>query len=271
MTYYLAPIFLAACMGVIFYFKQHRHFLLFAFVLFLINVGLVIQIIPYGQAVVADRYTYLAHIALFLAVGYVLQTLLATKKEWRPSIQIALVVFIFFCIFKTFTQNKVWANSATFWTYRLTNDKEDYFTYFGRGNYYYSQNNIEAALADFQKAASFNRPNGALYNNLGFCYYLKGDYNNALQWFVRATQYTPQDAEAHNNKGNALYMLKDFNSAIQAYNTTLQLNPKHLAAMEFRGLSYLNLQQKEQACKDLQTAAQLGNAEAGQYWQQYCK
>jgi tetratricopeptide (TPR) repeat protein len=271
MTYYIAPLFLAVCVGAIFYFKQHRHFLLFAFALFLINVGLVIQIIPYGQAVVADRYSYLAHIALFLAVGYILQTLLTTKKEWKPSIQIGVVVFAIFCTFQTFTQNKVWANSATFWTYRLTNDREDYFAYFGRGNYYYSQNNIEAALADFQKAASFNRPNGALYNNLGFCYYLKGDYNKALQWFMRATQYTPQDAEAHNNKGNALYMLKDFNAAIQAYNTTLQLNPNHLTAMEFRGLSYLNLQQKEQACKDLQTASQLGNAEAGQYWQQYCK
>jgi hypothetical protein len=54
---------------------------LFGFLFFAVNIFLVLQILPVGDAVMADRYTYVSYIGLFIIIGFFL-------KDWPLSLKI---------------------------------------------------------------------------------------------------------------------------------------------------------------------------------------
>ena len=49
--------------------KKYRKPLIFGLLFFLFTIVLVLQIIPVGQALVAERYTYIPYIGLLFIIG----------------------------------------------------------------------------------------------------------------------------------------------------------------------------------------------------------
>ena len=110
---YLAPLFLAALLFVIWQFRKNR-LVVFGFLFFLVNVVLVLQLIPIGMTIVSERYTYVPYIGLAFMF-----TMLASEylKEKRlvPAIAGAVVIFSLFG-FLTFKRTQVWKDSDSLWT-----------------------------------------------------------------------------------------------------------------------------------------------------------
>ena len=121
----------------------------------------------------------------------------------------------------------------------------------------------------------------------------KSDYQQAIVEFNKSTELEPLDHEAYNNRGEAYFKLgnyqqarDDFNKALIAINNGHEPNPggfvglaeinkrfniqfprQSLEAKYYRnrGLAYEKLGNKNQATKDLKTAAMVGDQEAQKY------
>jgi tetratricopeptide (TPR) repeat protein len=270
-AYYFTPLILVFLTFLVWYFDKHRKFVIFGLGFFLVNIALVIQIVPYGQVIVADRYTYLSHISLFLLLGYALFEFNKLYPKLRNYVGALVFAFAVVCVGMTFWRNQIWRNSRTLWSDVIDKNPTYYLPYAGRGGYYYERGNYDAALADYKKAVSFKPNNGSVYNNTGLCYYIAKDYKRALENFSVAIQYDTKDAEIFNNLGNAYYMLQDYKEAIKIYDKVLQLNQQHASAYHYRGLCHALSGNKMQACADFQQALSLGNAESARNIESFCK
>jgi protein O-mannosyl-transferase len=212
---------------------ESRKLIKFAALFYLLSISIVV-FIPVGKADVADRYTYLPYIGLSMIL-FVLIKNVFQKRFKRTIIVSGTVILILFSIL-TFQRNKIWKDSFTLWTDVIQKYPNAELAYYGRGNYYQSVQNFQAALIDFNKSIE-----------------IKPDFPLAF-----------------NNRGAVKLFLKDFNGALQDLNKSIFLDPKDKWAYYNRALVFLNLNLNITACNDLQKSVELGNSMAIDVMNKFC-
>ena len=147
--YFYCSFIIIPCFGALFWYawKKEKRILFFSFAFFLISLAPVLQIIPHGRAMLAERYTYIAYLGLFILIAHLL------RKYYSHMLFkiITLTVIITFSSI-TYVRSSVWKNGETLWTDVIESFPHDYFAYTNRGDYYFNENKLELALEDVNKS-----------------------------------------------------------------------------------------------------------------------
>jgi len=114
MLYYIVPLVLLVLIWLLFRMKERRKLIIFSFGFFFITIALVLQIIPAGNVIMADRYTYLPYIGLFFFIAVMTKQFMSDKK-YRNIINGALFIYIITCCYFSFERTKIWHDSMTLW------------------------------------------------------------------------------------------------------------------------------------------------------------
>ena len=77
------------------------------------------------------------------------------------------------------------------------------------------------------------------------------DYKSAVGHLTKAVQELPKSADAHNMLGYSYRKLGTFDKSMEHYQTALKLDSEHLSAHEYLGELYLDLNQLNNAEKQL--------------------
>jgi tetratricopeptide (TPR) repeat protein len=77
------------------------------------------------------------------------------------------------------------------------------------------------------------------------------DYKGALGYLTKAVQELPNDADAHNMLGYAYRKTNVFDKSMEHYQRALKLDANHRSAHEYLGELYLDLNQLDNAEKQL--------------------
>ncbi len=156
--------------------KRNKRIYLFCLLFFLVSLIPVLQIIPYGRAMLAERYTYLAYFGLFVILAYGIQELFLKLKERKTTellIKTCLATFFLFLSVFTYNRTKVWENGESLWTDVIDKYPDDYFAYSKRAEYYSNEQEMDLAKHDVNKSIS-------LYSNYVIAYHLKGKISKKL-------------------------------------------------------------------------------------------
>jgi tetratricopeptide (TPR) repeat protein len=79
------------------------------------------------------------------------------------------------------------------------------------------------------------------------------DYKSAVGHLTKAVQESPNDADAHSMLGYSYRKLGTFDKSMEHYQKALKLDAKHRTAHEYLGELYLEMNQLENAEKQLAT------------------
>ena len=125
-------------------------------------------------------------------------------------------------------------------------------------------NQIEAALAEFERAVAIAPHFVEALCNRGAILLAMKRHNEALQSFDAALSINPQLFEALNNRGNALSELGRFEEAVACYDRALRARPGVFEVLLNRGNALLGAQRIEEALTSYEQALakQPGNAPA---------
>ncbi|HWB64233.1 MAG TPA: hypothetical protein VG603_12025 [Chitinophagales bacterium] len=108
---YLYPCFSLMAVAIL-WFQRHNKLLVFGSLFFLFNIVLLLQFIPVGVAIMADRYTYIAAIGpafiLGTAAGYL-------RNYWPKLFYVPLLFTGLLLLYLGHQQTKIWENDATLW------------------------------------------------------------------------------------------------------------------------------------------------------------
>ena len=248
--YYIAPAIVLIIIALLFFIKKEfRHHLLFGLLFFFISLILVIQIIPVGQAVVAERYTYVPYIGLAFIVAYGYEFL---QKYISRNILISFaVIYAVFLIATTWQQTKTWENSEILWTKVLKVYPDNQIAYNNRGLYRTEKGMTKEAFEDFNRLIAINPEYKDVYNNRATaCFNIK-DYNCVVKDLDQAITRKPNNSKLYNNRGLAKSYLKDISGAISDYNKAIELDTSNTDAFNNRINAKESLNDFEGAIKDI--------------------
>ena len=235
---------------------------------FFLTIVLVI-FIPVGQAVVAERYTYVPYIGLFMILGRVYLYLgerkytFSSKLRYAPAAVIGIMLIVF--AHGAYARNTVWRDTPTLFSDVIDKYPETGIAYNNRGNVRRDQNDFQGAMEDYNKAIELNYNDA--YNNRGILRNRMNDYKNAIEDFNRALHGKSDRDIAHYNKGIAKLNLGDFSGAVEDFSKAIEINPQYSDAYNNRGfVRYEKLSDFIGAIHDFDTAILLSPAEPDIYY-----
>jgi protein O-mannosyl-transferase len=219
----------------------------------------VIGIVQSGPQAMADRFTYIPLIGLFIMVAWGVPDLLK-KFNYRKAILRASSVLIILCLsIITWKQIDYWQNSIKLFDHALKVTDYNWFTYSARGAAYNNLGNSRQAIDDFSRAIEIKPDYIYAYYNRGVAYSNLGNYKQAINDYDRAIEINPSYALTYNNRGAAYSRLGNYKQAIEDYGKAIEIKPDLAEAYNNRGFFYLTHGDKISGCRDVQKACALGN------------
>jgi protein O-mannosyl-transferase len=143
--------------------------------------------------------------------------------------------------------------------------------YKNRGQILFRQGKYGEALNDLNKALEIKPDAPEIWvMKAETCFQMK-NLNDALSAYSRALELNPRLYDAWMEKALLEFTMKDYDLAIRDFSAAIAVNPQSGNAYCDRGINKFNIKDTKGACLDWKKAAELGNHEAIQYLQIYCK
>jgi len=240
-----------------------RKEILFGLAFFLISISIMIQIIPFGFAHVAERYTYVSYIGLFYIAA---QAVSLTRKH--QTRKLALWIFLLFAVVfsgMTFQRIGVWKDGITLFTDVIEKNPKVYHGYMIRGIIRSGTEDLEGAWQDFDRSVELNP---------GFtnCLRLRGYLNNRLKHFDAALRDLGQtisrdstQADDFINRGISNDAMGNAAAAMRDYDKAISMNPMLALAYDNRGVLKAKAGDADGALADINKALELAPESAGTY------
>ncbi|MFH0866732.1 MAG: tetratricopeptide repeat protein [Bacteroidota bacterium] len=235
--------------------------LIFGAAFFIIVMSVMIQIVPVGFALTAERYSYVSYIGIFFIAG---QWIVSLKKRQKLILTMFFLIAIIFSGI-TWARIAMWKNGITLFSDIIEKNPKAFHAYWIRGNMKNNNEDFQGALEDFNKSLEYNPRfvfgliNRADVKNKLF------DYKGALADMNLAISLKADVSEAYNNRGMAYDGLGDTSLAMTDYNKAIEINPKLARAYNNRGVLKANTGDTVGALKDISKAIELEPDESDSY------
>lgn len=247
----------------------------------------VIGLVQVGSQSMADRYTYLPYIGLFIIIAWSVSHLAEKFNFPRLLVSLSGIIVIALCMWTTWNQLTFWQNSETLFSHAIdiTSDntvahdnlgsiafkKEDYHKaewHFREslrinprninainnlGGCLYKQQRYSESLLLFLKSYSLNPRSGIAYN-IANCYLKLGQFEKAVEYFEIAIEKEPTLVDAHKMLGIVLFQRGDYQAAVDHFSFFILHKPENSMILQKMGSAYEHLQEFEKARQFYQKA-----------------
>jgi tetratricopeptide (TPR) repeat protein len=223
---YLSPIILSAIIFILWKLsKSYKKEFLFASAFFIVTIALVLQLLPVGSAIIAERYTYIPYIGAFFLMATVFNNVLIYNPEAK-NIFIGVLIFVSTTLsYLSYKATLLWKDGVTLLEHAAKNDKYPICVLH--------------------------------YKNLAIAHFYQGNYNEAEKYYTNAINKAENKTELICDRGVTYYRMGKYNNAIEDLSSVIKQDTKHLNARHYRGLSYFNSNQYKNAINDLTVAIEL--------------
>lgn len=247
--YWLYP--LLAIAGVLFvvWIARRRRWIAFGAAFFFVNLILVLQLLPVGAAIMADRYSYLSSIGLLLILAVLHGAWSARARNAVPTIALGVIAVLFAAI--TYARCQVWHDSGTLWSDVIAKHPEAPVAWNNRGIYRKDNGDFAGAMEDYSRALELDPGYALAYTNRAVARQRLGDFHGALEDLDRSISLDPGDSGAFVNRGVVQIRLGQTDRAIADFTRAIELDPSNAAAYGNRGTLRSNLGEYQAALADL--------------------
>ena len=258
-----------------FYFLKRNKIYAFSIAFFIINIVLLLQLIPVGSAIMADRYAYIPSIGFFIFLSYALFRQIDKNHRKALSTKIFMGIYVLFLTVLSFNRCKVWQNSMTLWDDTIEKSPKAVVAWNNRGSTKDRLKDHKGAIEDFTKAIIYKPDYKHAFYNRGMARKElakeTGDtslFRPALADFDKALSFDEQFVEAYHSRAvtteNYADNIRDAGKrkklllkALKDYDKALELNPEYEEALVNRGVAKGKLGMLKEAIADFNKALEL--------------
>lgn len=292
---YLSPVFVfGVLILIIILIRKNQKEFAFGLAFFVLNIALLVKLfdIPQGNYLMADRYSYIPSIGIFIVIAWAFVYLADKFKKHRTTYLVVLSIYLIILGISTNIRVNIWENSTTLWTDVIENYPSYTFAYNMRGMDRVARQDYHGGVSDFQESIKLNpnvpdgymnigmvfmntgNPEGAIdifskaiekIDTLSMAYFYRGylefqgnNFQKAIDDFDKNLELKPNNVTSLLNRGLCYYKLTQYEKAIADYNLLIQIRPETDRAWYLRGLAYYDSGETQKACEDFQKAMKLG-------------
>jgi len=205
-----------------------RPYLLVGWWWFLGTLVPVIGLVQVGMQSMADRYTYLPFIGLFIMFSWGLADFLASRPVPKAAIGGGAALLLGGLMLASSAQVRHWENSITLFTQATNATTNNPVAHYGLAYALSAKGAVDGAILHYSEAVRLNPGYVAARNNLGLALVAVGRIDEATNQYAAALGFEPHNPYTHFNYGLALASLGDYEAAMPHYAAVLQADPNHL-------------------------------------------
>ncbi len=254
-TYYISPAIVILLMYLVYKTLKHSRLVAFGFLFFLINLVLVLQFVSIGDAIMADRYTYMPYIGLLFIAAMGFDNFFYNNKSklnsYKPIVVLLTIAFAIIFLYLSYSRCKIWRNQDTIATDLLNKFPDDRLALNNKGFILYSQGRYEESIKLFERAIQLKPDYTMAYINLMDAYLSLNDYVTALKVTDTALKYVPKDFNLLNRKGNILFRQQKYPEAIEFYKASIKQEQNNISAYSNMAEAYYVMKDYDNSIKIL--------------------
>ncbi len=251
----------------------------------------VIGLVQVGAQSIADRYTYIPLIGVFIMVAWEVPEQLGSWRFRKQVLRAASAVVIVTLAGLTWLQTGYWKTHETLFRHALNVTTDNGPAHNSLADYYIKKDDLDRAASHLQETLRLCPKNEVAWYNLGVWQKKKGEFPEAVislsealrlkpdfpnawsnlgivYWtlgrtaeandaLLEAARLKPDDATVWFNIGSLYGKTGRYSEAIEAYRKAVQIRPGYAAAWNNLGIAYQNSGLMPEAATAFQQAAQL--------------
>lgn len=241
---------------------RRRPYVLVGWLWYLGTLVPAIGIVQVGTQAMADRYTYIPLIGIFIVLAWGIPDVLSRWPQWRIATAVVASGVLLSCALAARAQVYYWESSMTLWKHALDVTRENYAAHTYYGNALATRGDVSGAIAQYTEAIRIRPDYPEAHNNLGPVLATQGKLDEAMKHFVEAIRLRPGYADAHSNLGVALASQGKFDEAIAQYNEAVRLDPDHARAHSNLGLALQARGRTADAIREFEIAVRMNPNDA---------
>lgn len=224
---------LLACLTILVTFLARRFpYLAFGWFWYIGTLVPVIGIVQVGAQAMADRYTYVPLIGIFIAVSWGISDLVRKLPLPKWVLPICSTVIILALATATWAQLGYWKNDLTLYRHAVDVDEDNWVAQNTLGALLGTEGRFDEAIPHLEKSIRMNPTYADPYFNLGVAYYRKGDREEALHYYREALRIEPRNTARRIVLGKVLEEIGRRNEAMEAYQEVLRIEPDNKKARD---------------------------------------
>jgi len=220
--------------------RHHAPFVWTGWSWFVVTLIPVIGLLQVGTQAMADRYTYVPYVGVFIAMAWGVPALFG---QWRvPSLVTAAcgAAAVMAAAWLAHAQVATWRTSETLWAHAVEATPTSAKAHNSLGAIYGNQGRLADASRHFQEALRL-RPDGQeaqhIVPNLAQSLLDQGRPAEAIPYFQQAIAIAPSRPELRHNFGLALIAVNRVDEAIATWREAVRLNPDSAQTWSLLGMT----------------------------------
>jgi len=220
-----AALLLIACTTLAVLMRKQRPYIFVGWFLFGITLAPVIGIVQVGAQSMADRYTYLPSIGIFILLTWRLCDLTARFRHQTLTLSIASATTLVICAVLTRAQLGYWRDSEALFRHAITVTKDNWMAHCNLGIALNHKGQLAEAISEFRQSLNSNPIYAVARQNLGAALLVQGALDQAIPELEKAVKLKPDYALAHCNLGAALKRAGRLDAALLQFPEALRYEP----------------------------------------------
>jgi hypothetical protein len=221
-----------------FWLRRRYPFFVTGWIWFLGTLIPVIGLVQVGRQSMADRYTYIPLIGIFIVLTWGAGIWAARWRLPTGVVTVATMLVLGACVIRTASQISCWQNSGTLFRHAIALTQNNSVAHDNLGMYLFVGGNQGEAIVEFHRALQINPNDPDALNCLGAVMAKQQRYAEANQYLQRLVQIHPWDPAVRFNYGAVLASQGNWAEAAAQFSEALRLNPNLVTARQL--LEYAN-------------------------------
>jgi Flp pilus assembly protein TadD len=190
----------------------------------------VIGLVQVGLQAMADRYTYVPLIGIFIMITWGVPDLLAKWRYRQKALIVSAPAILALLMAVTWFQVHHWKNDITLYGHAAAVTSNNWWAHYNLGLSLLHKGNMGEALPQFQEVLRINPNDPKATLNIGVISAKRGNFDEAAFLFARVLQMKPDYEEAHINLGNVYLQMGNLDKALHHLQEASRMKPDNQEA-----------------------------------------
>jgi tetratricopeptide (TPR) repeat protein len=242
--------------------RRSRPYLLVGWLWYLGTLVPVIGLVQVGRQAMADRYTYLPLVGVFLMVAWEAVHWTKRRPGGRLIGSVVAVAVLLVCVAATRAQVGYWQDSERLWQHTLEVTGDNALAHVNLGHILAREGKQNEALAHYREAVRTDPQFDPAQINLARALWRCGLRDEAQKHVDEALRLNPESAPAHQTLAEILVERGDHDEAVRQLRLALQIDAEYAAAHNTLGVQLEKQGKLEESMAEYRQASALDPGDA---------
>ncbi|MDD5063916.1 MAG: tetratricopeptide repeat protein [Phycisphaerae bacterium] len=248
---------LAAITAGVIYLARRQRYLATGWLWYLGTLVPVIGLVQVGAQAMADRYTYLPSIGIFIMAAWGAGELLAKRRYQKLAMGTAAGIVLAILMICTHKQVSYWQNSSTLFGHTLAVTEKNFIMHDNYGVELLNAGQLDEAAKQFDKSLQINPEYLKALSHKGKVLLEQGKFNEAITWFTEMVRTVPDYPDVQYLLGVSYARKGEYEKSVPLFEAALRLKPNWPDAYNDLALAYLLIGKYEPAIRNYNESLRL--------------